>query len=121
MRTFDPLARVKNSVARGWMWGLFIPQGFMNPADMATPRLVSAGKVLRLARSPWPPRPLPPPGLGLAAGLKSYLSQVSAGPREVSREKRSSVVGAVMSLAYKSSGTGGLEGGTGPGGAVALV
>lgn len=57
-----------------------MPHGFMNPAEAATPRFMRAGNVLRFARSPWPPAPYPPPRLGLALGLKSYLSQVSAGP-----------------------------------------
>ena len=75
-----------------------MPHGFMNPAEAARPRLMRAGNVFLFARSPWPPNPLPPPGFGFAAGLKSYLSQVSAGPCSERMVKRSTLSTASSSL-----------------------
>ena len=89
-----------------------MPHGFMNPAEAATPRFMRAGNVLRFARSPWPPAPLPPPGFGLALGLKSYLSQVSAGPCAWRMVKRSTLSAASSSWLMRSWEIGGFEGGT---------
>ena len=79
-----------------------MPHGFMKPAEAATPSFMRAGNVLLFARSPWPPAPLPPPGLGLALGLKSYLSQVSAGPCSWRIVKRSTLLAASSSLLMRS-------------------
>lgn len=96
--TFPPDAMVKNSLARGCVWGVFIPQGFKKPTDAATPRLISAGKFLRFARTPEPPRPVPPPGLGFTARLKLYLKYVLDGPWFLRMVKRSAAVTASSSF-----------------------
>ncbi len=59
---------------------MFIPHGLRKPTDAATPRPMRAGKFFLFARTPEPPRPVPPPGLGLAARLKLYLKYASEGP-----------------------------------------
>lgn len=64
--------------------------------------LLSAGKFLRLASTPDPPRPVPPPGLGLASRLKLYLKYDPDGSALSRIVSRSAVVGANSSDEIKS-------------------